>query len=546
MPANVDLILERAHAERRRSNWFGAQKLYEAAAGAVPGNPHIHHNIALCLYARGDYCSAFEHVEIATRRASDLVQAWVLRARIERRLGEMEAAERSLLTALDVKPHQPDALIDLANLAINEFGDARAAQRLVRPLLGDPEYDEDAQLATLMAKLYDRDESAEELTKKIRAFSSKYLRLPNFRFTAGRKPKPAGSKTKQRVGLLSPFFHVSPVYFFAFGSLSLLADEVDFVVFNRGTEKDQATGKFRSIAREWHDVAHYPAEQLANHIYAENLDALIDLGGWMDAIGLKALSTKPARRMYKWVGGQACTTGLTVFDGFFSDVNQTPAACVHLYSEPLVLFEGGYVSYMPPDYMPEATMKRGECFGVVSNPVKISAAYLEHLRARAGMLLARGGTLRFIDRRYRHARCRERILAGLCGHNRESVPPASIEFAVPKNHREFLVEVSRLTGVLDTRPYSAGLTATEALTLKIPCETDADGQLFSERHCFSHQQRWSDQNVAEATRGCEERVGGASAASARLAEQILGEISRLPAGLSASRRQRYANAITTR
>src|SRR5205823_3689032 len=140
---------------------------------------------------------------------------------IERALERIEACEQSLGAALSLSPGDPQATLELADLTLDEFGDARKVQDLVRPLLGHPEYDEDARLATLMAKLYDRDESADELTKQIIAFSERYLRLPGFRFTARRKP----ASKRKRIGLLSPLFSVSPVYFFTYGSLSLLSDE---------------------------------------------------------------------------------------------------------------------------------------------------------------------------------------------------------------------------------------------------------------------------------------------------------------------------------
>lgn len=488
MATNVGLLLEQALAARRQGNWAVAQRLYGAAVVANPEDAIIHHNLALCLHALGHNAVAREHAETVTRRVPQLAQAWVLRARIERSLDEAESAEHSLRTALGISPGNPSVLLELANLTLNELGDARAVQRLVEPLLGNPEYGEDAQLATLMAKLYDRDENAEEFTRQIIAFSRRYLRIPDFRFTAKRKQRPADRKAKARVGLLSPLFSVSPVYFFTIGALTILAKEWDLVILNRGTQNDWGTEKFRAIAREWHDVAHLPAEALANAIYANNLNLIIDLGGWTDPIGLKALSTRPAPKMFKWVGGQSCTTGLDVFDGFISDEQQTPNECRHLYTEPLLLIESGYVSYTPPDYMPtraSATKTQNNRAGVISNPVKISAAFLTALAAKRRDPKGGVGKLTFIDRRYRHAAVRERVLRGLAEGQPTDAKLETVEFIAPTSHREYLQQVSELGQVIDTFPYNGGLTTAEALHWRVPCLT-AKGELFSERHSLGH------------------------------------------------------------
>lgn len=494
MATNLGLILEQALVARRQGNWPVAQRLYEAATSAAPDNPQIHHNLALCLYARGQHGGAFEHAERATRGAPQLAPAWVLRAKIERDLNQVESAAHSLNEALNVNAAQPQALLELAGLTINELGDARQAQALVAPLLGDPDYDEDAQLTTLMAKLYDRDESAEDFTAQVVAFSRRYLRMPGFRFDTRPAPPAARAQGKstpgprrKRIGLLSPLFCVSPVYFFTIGALAQLADEVDLVVFNRGTKSDWGTDKFRAIAREWHDVAHLAAEPLANALYAQDLDALIDLGGWSDPVGLRALSAKPAPCLYKWVGGQSCTTGMDVFDGFISDAQQTPEDCKHLYTEPLLLLEGGYVSYTPPDYMPPRITRKTKTApaGVISNPVKLSKAFLRALAATREQLAKSATKLRFIDRRYRHASVRERVVHGLYPKQRGNKVPEDIEFVVPESHADYLKNVSELSLVIDTFPYNGGLTIAEALHYGIACQT-VEGSVFSGRHGLGH------------------------------------------------------------
>src|SRR5690606_30634031 len=128
-------------------------------------------------------------------------------------------------------------------------------------------------------------------------------------------------------------------------------------------------------------------------------------------------------RLYKWVGGQCCTTGLEVFDGYLTDREQTPPALAGLYTEPLVDLGDGYVSYEPPAYAPAAASRERCALGVIANPAKVSAAFLRELD-----ILAAGRAVRFIDRRYRHAEVRGRIAAALRGR---------AEFIAPRSHGEY-------------------------------------------------------------------------------------------------------------
>jgi predicted O-linked N-acetylglucosamine transferase (SPINDLY family) len=227
------------------------------------------------------------------------------------------------------------------------------------------------------------------------------------------------------------------------------------------------------------------AEELADVLKLHHLDVLIDLGGWMDPVGLHALSVKPAKKMFKWVGGQSATTGLRSFNGYLSDAYQTPTGVDHLYSEPLIRLKSGYVTYTPPPYIPkrEVIKKSYSDFGVIANPAKVSKVFLAELRASVPAWQLAQATqgkklrLTFIDQRYEQKNIRDRI--------HEALPGLQIEFVTPANHLGYLKAVGQLDVTLDTWPYSGGLTTIEALALGVPSLTRA-GRLFCERHTESH------------------------------------------------------------
>ncbi len=271
-------------------------------------------------------------------------------------------------------------------------------------------------------------------------------------------------------GLLSPLFNASPVYFLTIHGWRHVAKGSDIVVFNRGHKSDWATNEFKALSSEWHDVQEMPAKRLAKTIHDADIDVLYDLGGWMDTVGLKALSTKPAARMYKWVGGQSVTTGLDVFDGWIGDPWQSPHELQHLYSEPLVNVQEGYATYTPPEYFPKAhqlpSIRRKEAV-VFSNPAKLSRAFLSELAKTPGSKV-------FIHHQFKYARTRARIESALDGHR--------LEFITPATHQEALIALGQFECMVDTFPYSSGLTAREALALGLRIQARV-GSLFCERHC---------------------------------------------------------------
>jgi len=186
----------------------------------------------------------------------------------------------------------------------------------------------------------------------------------------------------------------------------------------------------------------------------------------MDPVALKALSIKPARKMFKWVGGQSVTTGLDSFDGWIGDTWQSPDRLQYLYSEPLVNIAQGYAHYTPPSYMPAIPHSKRDEPVIFSNPAKLSRAFLKYLQTIKGRKC-------FIHRQFQFAAARENIL--------NFFDPNEVKFICPQNHQEALQMLGQHKIMLDTFPYSSGLTAREAQAMGVKVIAKA-GLLFCERH----------------------------------------------------------------
>jgi predicted O-linked N-acetylglucosamine transferase (SPINDLY family) len=462
----MQALLENAQRAMAEGRWADSSQHFGLAAQRNPTNANVWHNLGVSLLALGKAQLALNACNCAFSLNPELWQSRLIQGKAQKMLGQVVAADKCFADVLKIDPANGTARIARADLAMNTFGAPLKAMEWVKPLLGTTEHGEDAELTTLMASLYDRDESAQVLNKRIIKFSRTALRLDASLLA----PRPTGAATRSgrsRVGLLSPLFCVSPVYFLTISGWRHLAKTCDVVVFNRGHKTDWATQVFKDLANEWHNVQEMDALRLAQAMQAADIDVLYDLGGWMDPVGLKALSVKPAKKMFKWVGGQSVTTGLETFDGWIGDEGQSPLHLQHLYTEPLVNVQGGYATYTPPDYLPPIPKQKSDVPVVFSNPAKVSRAFLAHLQTIPGKK-------RFVHQQFQYAQARLRVEEAL-GHT-------NVEFVLPANHREALEVLGRHKVMLDTFPYSSGLTAREAQAMGVRVEAKV-GTLFCERHC---------------------------------------------------------------
>lgn len=490
---DLKATLSLADQKRQAQQWREAIALYRQLEEQLTGHAALHHNLALCLLGAGELSQALAQADLALTQQPALWQAAVVKARVLTALGQGLEASALLERLCQAHPERGQLALELATMALHEACDARRARALVQPWLASPEHAADAQLTDLMASLYDRDEAAQsaaDVNDRAIAFARAHLeRGVASRLFGTTPPTARAQRIRRRVGLLSPLFSCSPVYFFCSGALRLLAADFDFYFFHRGRRSDWATQEFRGLAAKWFDVPDLTPEALDDFMRQHALDVLLDLGGWMDPAGLRALSTKPAKRMYKWVGGQSITTGLRAFDGFITDAEQTPAGYERWFTEPLLRLPQGYVSYTPPSYLPlpRPAPEHAHVLGVIANPVKVSQAFLDSLlrtvreRAQEGLPLE----LHFVDRRYHHPQLLDRIRTALQPALASLGEQVRLTFVVPDNHQAYLSAVAGLSEMVDTHPYTGGLTTMEALSLGVRC-SGAAGTLFCERHTHAH------------------------------------------------------------
>lgn len=505
--------LARAHQDRAAGRWPEAAQRYRLVLQNTGPKAELFHNLALCTMAMADHGQA----ELLSQRAlalnPSLWQSRLLQGKIQREsdpTGEradttFDALARWItrsshaMPASEATTAQTLCALERAELHFNVFCDASGCLSLLDSAQSSsqhsasgvtpsgPEMPHNLQerltLTRLIARLYDRQGRSD---RELRAEAADFIKgfvLPKEQASAessevkrktSRRPAKAKSSQRVRIGILSSGLHAGPVYYLCYQTLLALAADCSLVFFQRGSKSDWATEALRSMADEWVDVSGLGATALAVQIRQAQPTVVLELGGWMDIDGLKALALCPEIPSIKWVGGQAMSVGLPHMIGYLSDPWQTPTEAHALYAEPLWEMPLGYVSYSPPPYWPgPSKKKRPGAWGIIGNPLKIGADTLPLVMQAK----AQGAQhLRLIDRRYRSPRVKSRVEALL------SPLGIPIEWVVPNNHQEFLAELSMLSDVIDTQPYSAGLTAREALSLGATLHTAGTSRLFSSCH----------------------------------------------------------------
>jgi predicted O-linked N-acetylglucosamine transferase (SPINDLY family) len=459
--------LELADNFRNEGQWQKAVSIYEKILASFPETPSLHHNLAICYFALGQHQQSLSYAKAAIRFDPNLWQSEIILAKSQKELGEVNEAFQLFEDVISKSPNNGEALLGEADILLNIYGDPLSAIQKIQPLFEIKNFAEDARLTELMACLYDRDESAKSLTDRIKLFAKTSMQLSRDELSFQFKKEAPKKSLKPRVALMSPLFQASPVYFLTFDFFKKIASQCELIFFNRGTKSDWATDEFRVIASEWHEVSFFDPITLAKTIYEHNIDVLYDLGGWMDPLGLKALSLKPARQQFKWVGGQSVTTGLDCFDGWMGDVWHTPDHLHDLYTEPLINKSDDYVTYTPPPYMPKPLSRKRDEIAIFANPAKLSRAFLCALRSMPGHK-------HFIHHQFKFEAARTRILSTLSEKD--------TTFICPETHKEALDIVNQYQTLIDTFPYSSGLTAREAIALGTQIRVLHVGSLFCERH----------------------------------------------------------------
>lgn len=510
-PAHPAVLNGLGNARRAIGDIAGARDAYAAATQAQPGHVGAWCNLAAAELALGDHASgegaAREALALAPGHPEALfVLGHALAA--ERRHGEAEAAyaDGEQSAPRDARfPYQRGLMLEERK----QF--ARAADAHARALALDPGLDAAlGQLAFLRRQLCDW-RGLDALSTRLRArvaagapglapfgflaepgSPAEQLRCARTHAAAIERrvaalrarnawQHAAGSPDAPlRVGFVANGFVHHPTALLVVAFIEALREQaVRIHLFSTApADGSMLQRRLRAAAHAWHDVHEASASGLADTIRAERLDVLLDLDGYCAGAMPEALALRPAPLQVNWLAYPG-TLGAPWIDYVIADRVVLPESLHTQFSE--------HVAWLPRCFQPSDTTRvvgtpppREQCdlppagvvYACLNNSWKLDPATFERMLA---VLRAVPDAVLWLLSAVDGADDRLRAEAA-----RRGVDAQRLVFAPKLDHAAYLARYRHADLFLDTAPYGAHTTASDAIWAGCPVLTVA-GPTFASR-----------------------------------------------------------------
>ncbi len=236
------------------------------------------------------------------------------------------------------------------------------------------------------------------------------------------------------------------------------------------TRPDQITEEIRRNADLWHDTTSLNDAELANRVWEDKIDILVDLAGHTGRNRLLLFARKPAPVQVTWVG-YFHSTGLESIDYFITDPYTSPPHGEQYFSEIPVYLPHTRFCYTPPEYAPPVAdppcLKNGfvtlGCFNKLEKMTDEVVSAWAHILERlpdARLWLKSGGLNEPTVCEKVHGK-----FAAL------GIAPERIVLKPPSGHSDMFMEYGEIDIALDPFPYNGGITTFEALWMGVPVVT---------------------------------------------------------------------------
>ena len=490
------------------------------------------------------------------RQPGDFI-AWVMLADVELEAGDIAAGEQAARRALQLRPNHPEALARLGRVAWMVGAHADAARLLGQASALAPEHPgialwlghalEDADDAEGAAAAYRRAhtllpgepyiaaqrlawqrrlcdwQDVDALAAQVRAAvaagqgvvepfaflsedasAAEQLACARMRaaaVAAAVRPLPAvpvRARGPLRIGFLSNGFGAHPTGLLTVALLEQLqadpALQLHLFALNRD-DGSRIRERLQTAAR-LHDVAGQRHAETAARIRAQGIDVLFDLRGWGGGGAPEVLAMRPAPLQLNWLAYPG-TSGAPWLDAVVGDAFALPPALEPHYSERVLRLPR---AFQPSDNtrVLEPAPTRADCglpaqgvvFCCFNNSYKLNPRSI----ARAfAVLQAVPGSVLWLLAGPGQADARLRAAAQAAG-----VDPARLVFMAKLPHPQYLARYALADLFLDTHPYNAHTTASDALWAGCPVLT-CPGDTFAARVAGSlnHHLGLAHMNVAD-------------------------------------------------
>ncbi|AVJ31985.1 UDP-N-acetylglucosamine-peptide N-acetylglucosaminyltransferase [Stenotrophomonas sp. MYb57] len=491
-----------------------------------------------------------------TRQPGDFV-AWVMLADLELEAGDIAAGEQAARRALQLRPNHPEALARLGRVAwmagahadaatllgqasalapehpgialwlghaledANDAEGASAAYRRAHALMPDEPYIA-AQRLAWQRRLCDW-QDVDALADQVRgalvsgqgvvepfaflsedASAAEQLACARARaaaVAASVRPLPPAKlrvRGPLRVGFLSNGFGAHPTGLLTVALLEQMSRDpaLQLHLFALNADDGSRIRQRLQAATRLHDVVGLRHADTAARIRAQGIDLLLDLRGWGGGGTPEVLAMRPAPLQLNWLAYPG-TSGASWLDAVIADDFALPSSLEPHYSERVLRLPRAFqpsdntrVLEPAPDRAACGLPAQGTVFCCFNNSYKLNPRSMGRAFA---VLQAVPGSVLWLLSGPGQADARLRSAAKAAG-----LDPARLVFMAKLPHPQYLARYQLADLFLDTNPYNAHTTASDALWAGCPVLT-CPGATFAARVAGSlnHHLGLEHMNVAD-------------------------------------------------
>ncbi|MDJ0626575.1 MAG: tetratricopeptide repeat protein [Candidatus Caenarcaniphilales bacterium] len=278
---------------------------------------------------------------------------------------------------------------------------------------------------------------------------------------------------KIKIAYVSPDFKNHSVAYFIEPILSNHQKErFEVTCYSGVTNPDDTTFRLKSYVDNWVNIFGFDDEKLAQKIYEDQIDILVDLSGHTSDNRVLAFSFKPAPVQLTYIG-YPNTTGMESMDYRLVDsISDPKGESDQLHSEELIRILGSFLCYSPPENIPDIGILPAKQNGYITfasfnNLAKITnkvielwSKILKHLPS--SKLIIKNHSLTDEDTANYYSSVFESY----------GIEANRIEFhGWIKSKTEHLGLYNQVDIALDTFPYNGTTTTCEALLMGVPVVT---------------------------------------------------------------------------
>ena len=260
-------------------------------------------------------------------------------------------------------------------------------------------------------------------------------------------------------------------------------DKVHISVYDCGPEmRDQYQERMRENTQNWVEVRGIPDQQVACQILNDRIDILVDINGYTNFARTSMLSMRPAPIIVNWLGYPG-TTGSPYHDYIIADDHIIPEQYELFYSERVARLpcyqpnnRHRFVSPTTPSRTELGLPEEGVVYCCFNGLQKITPVVFERwvtiLQQVPGSVLWLINNAPEINERLKQAAAAR------------GVAPERLIFAGWASNADHVARYRHADIVLDTWPYGAHTTGSDALWMGVPVVT-LSGRSFASRVCGS-------------------------------------------------------------